>query len=283
MTDTAIYHPSSSTSPVWAEWLLYAAYAALAVLALWGPLVPQTAHYHEFADQRSLWGLANAADVLSNLPFVLVGVWGLWRAVWQAPAAVRASGALPWLALVFAGLLTTAVGSTYYHLAPSDWRVFWDRMGMVPVFAGVLALAVHSLLGQRAALVTAGLVLLAGPLSLVQWLQTGQLLAWALMQGGGMVLLLVLAFWQWRHAIAVPRIAWPLAAVLGWYTLAKLFELGDHAIWHASQHLLAGHGLKHLAAALALWPLLQKVQRLRNAGHAQPAGAGTMPKALSEG
>ena len=112
-----------------------------------------------------------------------------------------------------------------------------------------------------------------------EWLATWR----ATFTDAGMVLLLVLAFWQWRHAIAVPRIAWPLAAVLGWYTLAKLFELGDHAIWHASQHLLAGHGLKHLAAALALWPLLQTVQRLRNAGHAQPAGAGTMPKALSEG
>lgn len=283
MTDTAIHHPSFSTSPARAEWLLYIAYAALAALALWGPYVPQVAHYHEFADQRSLWGLLNAADVLSNLPFLLVGIWGLWRSVWQAPAAVRASGALPWLALVFGGLLTTAAGSTYYHLAPSDWRVFWDRMGMVPVFAGVLALAVHSLLGQRAALATALLVLLGGPLALLQWLQTGQLLAWAVMQGGGMVLLLVLAFWQWRHAIPAPRIAWPLAAVLAWYVLAKLFELGDHAIWQASQHVLAGHGLKHLAAALALVPLLQTVQRLRNAGLAQAAGAGKMPQAVREG
>ena len=98
-----------------------------------------------------------------------------------------------------------------------------------------------------------------------------------------MVLLVALAIAQWRQPVVAPRIQWPLAVVVAWYALAKVLELGDTAIWAASAHSVAGHGLKHLAAALALVPLLQTVQRLRNAGHAQPAGAGTMPKALSEG
>ena len=267
-----------------AEWLLYAGYAALLALACLGPHVPQAAHYHDFADQRALWGLHNALDVLSNLPFALIGALGLWRGVLQAPVAVRASGARPWLALVFGGLLLTAVGSSYYHLAPHDWRVFWDRMGMVPVFAGVLGLAVQSVLHQRAAVVTALCVLVAGPVSLWLWLQTGQLLPWAVMQAGGMVLLLVLAVWQWRHPVAAPRIQWPLAAVVAWYALAKVLELGDGAVWTLSGHLLAGHGLKHVAAALALVPLVQMVQRLRNGDRQHMPAAGTIkPTPLQQG
>ena len=254
-----------------AEWLLYGCIAALFALACLGPFVPQAAHYHDFADRRALAGLPNAVDVLSNLPFLVVGLLGGWMAVWRAPAAVRRSGARPWLALVFGGLVVTAVCSGYYHLAPSDWRVFVDRLGLLPVFAGVLGLALQSLLGQRAAVVTAVLVVLGGPAALWAWLQTGQLLPWAALQGGGMALLLVLAVWQWRQPVAAPRMQWPLGAVLAWYVLAKLCELGDTAIWTASGHHVAGHGLKHIAAALALVPLLQTVQRV-------PAAAGTITR-----
>jgi len=273
MTDTT--HPPSPRSLA-AECALYAFYAAMLALACLGPYVPQAAHYHDFADQRGLLGLANAADVLSNLPFLLVGGWGL-LATFRTPAqTLRTQGATPWLLLVFGGLVLTAAGSTYYHLLPGDLRVFWDRMGMVPVFAGVVGLALQSLLNARAAWLTALCVLLGGPLALWIWLQTGQLLPWAVLQGAGMVLLLVLAVWQQRSPPAAHLMRWPLAAVVAWYALAKLFELGDAAVWAGSGHLVAGHALKHLAAALAVLPLLRSLQQLRHRAHANSASAGTI-------
>ena len=48
---------------------LYAAYAALLAVACLGPMVPQAASYHAFADQRSWGALPFAMDVLTNLPF----------------------------------------------------------------------------------------------------------------------------------------------------------------------------------------------------------------------
>lgn len=270
-----------------AEWLLYASYAALLALACLGPYVPQAAHYHDFADQRALWGLRNALDVLSNLPFALIGALGLWRGVWQAPAAVRASSARPWLALVFGGLLLTAAGSSYYHLMPDDWRVFWDRMGMVPVFAGVLALALQSVLSRRAAVVTTVLVLALGPLSLWVWLRTGQLLPWAVLQGAGMVLLLAVALWQRFSAVkaraVTEQLAWPWGAVVAWYALAKVLELGDSFVWSISHHWVGGHALKHVAAALALVPLLLMVRRVRNAERLPGSAAGTIRPTLVQG
>src|SRR6266849_5031506 len=68
---------------------------AIVVLALLAPM-PQTQGYHRFKDARTLLGLPNALNVLSNIPFFLVGVWGLWYLLigggarggrsWTAPA-----------------------------------------------------------------------------------------------------------------------------------------------------------------------------------------------------
>ncbi len=260
---------------------LYAAYAVLLAVACLGPMVPQAASYHAFADQRSWGALPFAMDVLTNLPFLLLGLAGLWAAVLHAPQRVVDAGARGWLAWVFGGLVATAVGSGYYHMAPDDWRVFWDRMGMVPVFAGVLALAVQSQLGSRPAQITAGLVALCGPLSLVVWLRTGQLLPWAVLQGAGMVLIVVLAVAQWRKPGALAgAVRWPLLAIVLWYAAAKVFELGDGAVWQMTGGWVSGHSLKHVAAALATLPLLWCVQRWRNAERIQPTSpavaAGTM-------
>ena len=58
-------------------WLL-AALALLAAVAVFGPAFAQPPHLNAFADQRTLWGIPHALDVLSNLPFAVAGGTGLW-------------------------------------------------------------------------------------------------------------------------------------------------------------------------------------------------------------
>src|SRR5215472_12695351 len=56
------------------------ALAAIAVLAmLFVPPIHQDPAYHHFADQRTLFGIPNFFNVVSNLPFLFVAIWG-WRA-----------------------------------------------------------------------------------------------------------------------------------------------------------------------------------------------------------
>jgi hypothetical protein len=45
--------------------------------------------------------------------------------------------------------------------------------------------------------------------------------------------------------------------VIVFYVLAKLFELGDATVFELTGHLVSGHTLKHLAAALAAWPVIR--------------------------
>jgi hypothetical protein len=78
-----------------------------------GP-IRQDQDYHRFADGRAFLGIENAADVLSNIPFIVVGAMGLvllWRS--------REMHAY-WL--LFGAVALTGLGSAYYHLAPNDAR-----------------------------------------------------------------------------------------------------------------------------------------------------------------
>ena len=49
---------------------------ALLVVALLLPPMPQDPEYHNFADRRMLLDIPNFFDVISNLPFLLIGALG---------------------------------------------------------------------------------------------------------------------------------------------------------------------------------------------------------------
>lgn len=230
--------------------LLWAALALMA-LAVFGPALPASPHQHGFADQRTLWGLPCALDVLSNLPFALAGAWGLALLRRMAPGAL--DGATRATATLFcAGLLLTAAASTVYHWQPDDAGLLWDRLGMAVAFAGLLGLAAVNRVSALAGWATAATVLAAAPSAVAWWAHTGNLLPWAVVQLGGMLVVLVLA--------AMPRrpgaLALHLGAVIACYGVAKLLELGDHAVYAATGYGVSGHSLKHLFAAAAALPVL---------------------------
>ena len=80
----------------WKLGVLLALAAAAIVAALVSPRVPQDPAYHLFADQRVIWGVPNFWNVVSNLPFMAAGLYGLWawrraRWVWACSEASSSS------------------------------------------------------------------------------------------------------------------------------------------------------------------------------------------------
>lgn len=230
--------------------LLLAVVAATAAACL-VPAVAQHPNYHAFADQRTWLGLPLAWDVLSNLPFAIAGAWGLSRWTRQ-PAQASASAHRPLAGLFFLGLLLTAVCSGYYHLHPDNAGLTVDRLGMVAAFAGLLGLACADRISARAGWSTAAAVLVAGPLSVLVWAQSGDMVPWSVLQGGGMLLTLTLAMRP--PAPGAWGVRWGLVVAV--YALAKVLELGDHAVFTWTQGLVSGHSLKHIVAACAAWPVI---------------------------
>jgi hypothetical protein len=204
--------------------------AILLFLVLMPPL-PQDKSYHAFADQRTIFDISNFWDVISNLPFAIFGLMGLVK---FRDFESR---------LLFFGVFSTAIGSSYYHLQPDNARLFWDRLPMTIVFMCLFALVL-----KRRALVIP--LVLAGIASVVWWKLADNLWPYALVQFGSMIALIFLAARDRSQ-----RGLWP-ALVL--YGLSKVTEFFDRQIYAVFP--LSGHTLKHLLAGLATWYILLWMQ-----------------------
>ncbi|MGO9257302.1 MAG: hypothetical protein ACLQU1_13495 [Bryobacteraceae bacterium] len=124
----------------------FALFAALAVASAYVllavPPVPQDESYHQFADRRTIWGIPNFWNVISNLAFVAAGLWGI------GALRRREVFACPWeraaYAVFLAGVLLTAFGSAYYHLRPDSNRLVWDRLPMTLAFLSLFSTTIGS-------------------------------------------------------------------------------------------------------------------------------------------
>jgi len=258
--------PTSRRPPAFHIWVgallalwLVALFAGPALLAAIGlALNPHGhahlhAHGHPFVDARTLWGIPNAIDVLSNAPISLAGLLGLLALRDRTlPGAIRAA-----LQVFFTGLLLTGFGSAWYHWAPDAAGLVVDRLGMAVTFAGALALAVAERVGLASARPTLMFTGIAAVLSAALPYTHGNVLPWAVVQFGG-VALIVLAAAQ-RPAPGAMGVR--IGALIAWYALAKWLELGDEAVFHATGELVSGHSFKHLASAVAAVPVLTCVWR----------------------
>jgi Ceramidase len=210
------------------------------------PLPPllQDQNYHQFADQRELFGVPNFWNVVSNLPFIAVGAIGLAQIRRDATTFV-----------LFAGIFLTGFGSSYYHLNPNDDTLFWDRLPMTLCFAAILAAVVEERVDAKAGAMLLRPLLAIGIFSLLLWRWTDDLRLYAWAQFFPfLALVLILSLFPPKYT---GTYYWVGAAAL--YALAKLFEYYDHKVYSFGG-ILSGHTLKHLAAASACLAILRLFQ-----------------------
>jgi hypothetical protein len=157
-------------------------------------------------------------------------------------------------------LVFTAFASGWYHLHPDDAGLAIDRGGMAIAFAGLLGLAAAGRVSERAGAALGLAVLLAAPLAIKYWMASGNILPWGVLQFGGMALILWASLLRARSKALDVR--WSLVILA--YAAAKLFELNDEAVYQLTGHLVSGHTLKHVFAALAGCPVVVALGALRN-------------------
>ena len=220
--------------------------ASAAALAAMSPIT-QDEGYHAFADARPLLGIPNFWNVVSNLPFVAVGAAGL--GFFRKDAAATA---------LFVGILLTGLGSSYYHVAPDDGTLFWDRLPMTIGFMALLAGAIGERFGEATGNRTLWPLLAVGVASLLWWRWTGDLRPYVWVQFYPCLVLPIL-YW-WFPATTGTAILITAAALYG---LSKVLEYFDRAIYDASGGIVSGHTLKHLAAAAACYALLRYIAQRR--------------------
>ena len=216
------------------------------------PPVPQDPAYHLFADVRSFFGITNFNNVASNAGFAIVGIIGVFVILGAKQKSLfrQRQDAWPYL-IFFTGVALISVGSSYYHLEPSNERLLWDRLPMSVAFmafcSAVIADRIQNRLGNTWLL---ALLVVLGMLSLVYWSVTES-------QGQGD--LRFYGFVQFYPIILLPVVLWLfpdyrytagrfLAWVIAWYALSKVLEYYDKEVFDFFGHIISGHTLKHLAA-----------------------------------
>ena len=237
--------------------------AVLAGLAWLLPPMAQSQAYHDLADQRACFGLPNCLDTASNAGFVLVGAMGLWFLRRSREAAVFLDRREAWpYRLFFMGAVLIGIGSGYYHLAPDNDRLLWDRLAMMLAFMAWLGAVVSERVGPKTGLRLLPLFVAAGVGSVIYWgwseaQGVGDLRPYLLMQLYPMLLIpLLLGLYPPRYSGGHI-----LLAVIGLYILALLGDQGDRQVFALTGSLVSGHTMKHIVAAAAVWGVLRYLQR----------------------
>jgi hypothetical protein len=221
------------------------------VVLLTRPPFGQDLLYHDFADKRSFLGVPNFADVMSNVPFLFVGLAGLRLCLKRSFAGVSAS----WTVFFVAVTLVSA-GSAYYHWRPDNDTLVWDRLpmtiGFMAMFVALLSESINPRL-ERFFLLPA---LLVGFASVIYWHFYDDLRFYAWVQFMPLLTIpFLMALYRSRYSHQ-----WLLLVALGFYVVAKVFEAGDHRIFDMTHHRLGGHAVKHLFAAGGCFVILEMLK-----------------------
>ena len=214
--------------------------------------IAQDQVYHQFSDQNTLFFIPNFWNVVSNLPFILVGSMGFFAMHKQA---IR--GGLPELRAIynafFIGLIFTGFGSSYYHWNPNNVSLVWDRLPMTISFMAFFTVILGENISTSFAKKIFYPLLTIGIFTVIYWIMTE-------MNGAGDLRPYLLV--QFLPVIMIPLILWLypspftdqryILAVLIAYVIAKLLEHFDHEVFEMFG-VISGHSIKHLVAALGTY------------------------------
>ncbi len=217
--------------------------------------IQQDESYHHFADSISIIHIHNFWNVISNIGFVFTGLYGFTiLKKYQITTAINY--------VLFAGIMLTGIGSAYYHFAPNNTTLVWDRLPMTIVFTTFFAQLYSWYISSKTAMIIWISSLVLGIVSVFYWHYTesihqGDLRLYAIVQYLPMLLLLVILAFHYKQ---FPFLLQPISMVILFYIIAKLFEHFDKTIFENTQ-CIGGHPFKHIAASIASLYIVKMVEK----------------------
>ncbi|HEX8331136.1 MAG TPA: ceramidase domain-containing protein [Segetibacter sp.] len=226
------------------------------ILLITGP-VSQDPGYHNFADTQELVGIRNFLNVISNLPFAIISLLGLWRL-----RKVKQQRLKHIICTLFIAFLLLTFGSGYYHLRPNNETLVYDRLPMVIIFMSFFSFIIHDRIDQSKGYRAFIVLNLVGILSVIYWIVTehagnGDLRWYGMIQFFPLVAIpLILIFYKssFNHAKEI-------ISIFIFFGVAKLTETFDKDIYEALNESISGHSLKHLFMAAAEYLIVLQVER----------------------
>ena len=239
-----------------------------AVLAMMFAHRLRTPVYNVFADQVTCLGIPNFTNVASNAAFVLAGVWAL---VWFWTERSRLLGTrfrtrteLALYVSFFAVAILVGIGSGYYHWAPTNATLFWDRCPMTFAAAALTGAFLAERVDGKAGVAVAVALALLLPATLVYWRLSeaaGAENLWPYIAGfygslGLATLVLILFPSPYTHGNQA-------FVAIAWFALAMPFDKLLDGWVYSLGGVMGGHAVKHLLAGLAMFWLFWFMLRVR--------------------
>jgi hypothetical protein len=226
------------------------------VLVAHGPIA-QDQRYHDFADQRTIWGIPHFNDVLTNLPFCVAGLLGI-----GAAGKIKDNKLRQICFALFAGFVLLTFGSGYYHLWPKNETLVYDRIPMTVIFMSFFSFIIYVCRGQQKGYTAFVVLNITGILSVLYWMVSEQ-------KGSGDLRWYGMVQFFPLPAIPLLLLLYPppvnlwkeVALIFLFFGLAKLTETFDKDIYHLLHNTLSGHSLKHLLMAVAGYEIVVLVRR----------------------
>ena len=224
----------------------------IAVVALFlADPIAQDLAYHRFSDCREILGIPHFMDVISNLPFVIIGFMGLRLTRNHFKKQTMAAFLMSFV--VFVGVLFTGLGSAFYHYAPNNFSLIFDRLPMTLVFTAFFATIIYDYVDRRVGAYLFYTLLAVGVYSILYWYYTeitgvGDLRLYAFVQFFPIVATPLILIFYHNEDLYTKQLIYVFLA----YATAKVFEHFDTQVFDVIG-IVSGHTLKHLFSALAVW------------------------------
>ena len=223
--------------------------------------VCQDVNYHHFADRSDYFSIPNFWNVVSNLPFLIIGAMGMLFVAFRTKELI-AKILQPNYFIFFFGLFLTGLGSSYYHWNPNNQTLLWDRLPMTISFMSFFSIIIGEFIGTKYARVILLSLLTFGISSVFYWSYTesigcGDLRMYMAVQFFPMFLIPIIMI-LFKPGSYPAKYLW---LVLLAYVIAKVFERFDLEI--AYFFPLSGHSIKHLFASAAPLVFLMGIGKLK--------------------
>lgn len=207
--------------------------------------IPQNLSYHHFADSKNFMGIPNFMDVVSNLPFIFIGLYGGLLLFRRRQRFDLAEFNL-WALFSF-GVFAVGFGSSYYHLNPTNASLFWDRLPMALAFMSLFSFIIMDRFSWKWGQILSPFIIATGVLSVVYWYYSelnghGDLRPYILVQFIPMLIIPLTCLTlpgRFTHTSYIYQ-------ALSWYILAKMFEHFDEKVYEVLGRIVSGHTIKHL-------------------------------------
>lgn len=223
--------------------LVVSSMAAFLAILFSGP-IRQDSHYHFFADTRLMYDVPNFWNVVSNFPFLIIGLIGVTYVTKSRPNdTFKELNVCCYV--FFIGIFFTGIGSAYYHWNPTNQTLVWDRLPMSISFMAFFSILIGDTISLNAGKQILWPLILLGFMSIMYWTALGDLRLYVLVQFLPVILTpIILLLYKSRSNSA--QYFWMMIL---FYAFAKLFESFDHQTFYSCG--ISGHTIKHMLAALA--------------------------------